>query len=131
MSDGGAIEAQRANYNRRSHACPCWTSHCFGVADASIRRLHQPVEQGTMGFHGRCSSKAAKYFLDCCSGGNLALPLPTNSVCQCKQPSVRADLIRRGRQDVTEIVLVSGTDRTRIRELRELYLQHRSTRCII
>src|SRR5437868_15171909 len=40
---------------------------------------------------------------------------------------MRTYLGRRGRQDVTEVVLVSGADHTRIRKLCELYLQHKGT----
>src|SRR5579859_154619 len=131
VSDGCAIEAKSADDDRRSHAGSRRSSQCLSIANPGICPLYQSVQQSAMRFHSRRSSKTAKHLLDGCSRGHFPLPLTTNSVCQRKEPAMRAHLLRRRRQDVSKRILVSRTDCTRIRELCEVYLQHGSARCNI
>lgn len=108
MRDRGPIEADCADHDRRRHARSCWTCKRLGFTNARVGCLYEAGQQRSVRFHLTGSPKPATYLLHRCSRRNFSLLLSAHAICQCEQPSMRADLSRRSRQHVPEVVLVSG-----------------------
>ncbi|MGA3092621.1 MAG: hypothetical protein ABSD75_28815 [Terriglobales bacterium] len=128
VRDGGAVEAQRAGNDGRSHAGPGAAGEGFGFADAGVGGLHDLRQDIFVkgSFFG--PSESGEYFLNGGARRDFALALATDTIGKCEEPSVGTGLRGGTGSDVAEIVLIARAHAANVGEFGEFKIQHAKLR---
>jgi len=120
VSDGSAVVAQGTGDERRRHARASRTRRVTCINHARVRSLDETLEKRRMCFAWERLAKAFQHALHRGVRRDLSEIVTTHTIGHGEKPAARASFLRRRRSYVPEIIFISLTHSTNVRELREL-----------